>query len=66
MLSEVDIEDVASGYYVGYDEDMKLAYDFVGTSGSMIATAEDVDIFLRALNDGSVFDKGEQDIYSSI
>ena len=32
----------------------------------MIATAEDVGIFLRALNDGSVFEEGEQDIYSSI
>lgn len=28
----------------------------------MLATAEDVGIFLRALNDGSVFDKGEQAI----
>jgi hypothetical protein len=32
----------------------------------MIATAEDVGIFLRALNDGSVFNEGEQEIYSSI
>jgi hypothetical protein len=32
----------------------------------MVATAEDVGIFLRALNDGSVFDEGEQAIYSSI
>jgi hypothetical protein len=32
----------------------------------MLATAEDVGIFLRALNDGSVFDEGEQEIYSSI
>ena len=32
----------------------------------MIATAEDVGIFLRALNDGSVFNKGGQEIYSSI
>ena len=34
--------------------------------GSMLATAEDVGIFLRALNDGSLFDEGEQEIYSSI
>jgi len=33
---------------------------------SMIATAEDVGIFLRALNDGSMFEEGEQEIYSSI
>ncbi len=32
----------------------------------MVATAKDVGIFLRALNDGSVFDEGEQEIYSSI
>ena len=35
-------------------------------TGLMIATAEDVGIFLRALNDGSVFNEGEQEIYSSI
>jgi hypothetical protein len=32
----------------------------------MVATAEDVGTFLRALNDGSLFEKGEQEIYSSI
>lgn len=31
-----------------------------------VATAVDVDIFLRAVNDGSVFKEGEQEIYSSI
>ena len=50
-----------SGYYVGIEEDIKTA-DY----GSMIATAEDVGIFLRALNDGSLFDEGEQEIYSTI
>ncbi|MGL1886013.1 MAG: beta-lactamase family protein [Reichenbachiella sp.] len=59
-LSEVNIDDVMSGYYVGYEEDFKT--EEVG----MLATAEDVGIFLRALNDGSVFDEGEQEIYSSI
>ncbi len=59
-LSEVNIDDVMSGYYVGLDTDFK-------TDGKgMLATAEDVGIFLRALNDGSVFDEGEQEIYSSI
>ena len=65
LLSEVDLEEVTSGYYVGYEGDMKLN-DFVGPSGSMVATAEDVGVFLRALNDGSLFDEGEQEIYSSI
>ena len=59
-LSEVNIDDVMSGYYVGYEEDFKT--DEVG----MLATAQDVGIFLRALNDGSLFDEREQEIYSSI
>jgi CubicO group peptidase (beta-lactamase class C family) len=56
-ITEVNLDDVMSGYYVGYDEDFK-ARDY-----GMLATAEDVGIFLRALNDGSVFNEGEQDIY---
>jgi len=60
-LSEVNIDDVMSGYYVGYEDDVKT-----NNYGSMIATAQDVGIFLRALNDGSVFNEGEQEIYSSI
>ncbi|WP_091434390.1 serine hydrolase domain-containing protein [Flavobacterium degerlachei] len=60
-LSEVNIDDVMSGYYVGVDKDFKTE-----NTGLMLATAEDVGIFLRALNDGSVFNKGEQEIYSSI
>ena len=59
-LSEVDLNDVMSGYYVGIDDDFKS--EDVG----MLATTEDVGIFLRALNDGSVFNEGEQEIYSSI
>lgn len=56
-ITEVDLDDVMSGYYVGYDEDFK-AREY-----GMLATAQDVGTFLRALNDGSVFDKGEQEIY---
>ena len=56
-INEVDLDDVMSGYYVGYDEDFKA------NEYGMLATAEDVGIFLRALNDGSVFDEGEQEIY---
>ena len=59
-IHEVDIDDVMSGYYVGYDGDLK--YDKQG----MIATAEDVGKFIRALNEGSIFEDGEQEIYSSI
>ena len=55
--SEVNLEDVMSGYYVGYEEDFK-AREY-----GMLATPEDVGIFLRALNDGSVFEQGEKEIY---
>jgi len=56
-LSEVNLDDVMSGYYVGYEQDFKA------NEYGMLSTAEDVGIFLRALNDGSVFNEGEQEIY---
>ncbi len=59
-LKEVNLDDVMSGYYVGIDKDFKT------NENGMLATAEDVGLFLRALNDGSVFKEGEQEIYSSI
>ena len=59
-LKEVDIDNVMSGYYVGIDEDLKTE------ENGMLATAEDVGIFLRALNEGTVFKEGEQELYSSI
>jgi len=65
VLSDVDTNKVSSGYYTEYDADVKML-DVVAPGGSMIATARDTGIFLRALNDGSLFDDGEQDIYSSI
>lgn len=61
-IRDVNIDDVMSGYYVGYDADLKT-----DNVGSILATAEDLSIFIRALNDGSVFkDKKEHEIYSSI
>jgi CubicO group peptidase (beta-lactamase class C family) len=65
LLNEVNIDDVMSGYTVGYDGDLKYN-DFINPAGSMVATAEDVGIFLRALNDGSLLNESEQAIYSSI
>ncbi|WP_299532674.1 serine hydrolase [Ulvibacterium sp.] len=59
-LSEVNIDNVMSGYHVGYPLDLK-ENDY-----GMHATAEDVGTFLRALNDGSLFKPGEQEIYASI
>ncbi len=65
LLREVDLDDVMSGYYVGYDDDIKFN-DFIQPGGSMVATAQDVGIFLRALNDGSLLNEDEQAIYTSI
>ncbi len=65
LLSEVDLDDVMSGYDVSYDGDLKYN-DFTSPAGSMVATAEDVGIFMRALNDGSLQNDNEQAIYSTI
>lgn len=59
-LSEVNINDVMSGYHVGYAHDLKT------NNYGLHATAEDVGTFLRALNDGSLFEAEEKEIYSSI
>ncbi|MEQ8471398.1 MAG: serine hydrolase domain-containing protein [Marinoscillum sp.] len=66
-LSEVNIDDVMSGYHVGYPHDLK------GNDHGMHATAEDVGTFLKALNkarlparQGSLFTPEEQEIYASI
>ncbi len=60
-LHDVDTSELMSGYFVGYDLDIKNN-DF----GSMIATAEDVGLFLRALIDGSLLDQDEQALYASV
>ncbi len=59
-LNEVNTNHVMSGYHVGHPHDLKEE------DHGMLATAEDVGIFLRALNDGTLFEPGEQEIYSSI
>ncbi|PVW15221.1 serine hydrolase domain-containing protein [Marixanthomonas spongiae] len=59
-LKKVNIDSVMSGYHVGHPLDLKT------DKQGMLASAEDVGIFIRALNDGTLFDEGEQAIYSSI
>ncbi len=59
-LSEVNLDDVMSGYHIGHPYDLKT------DEHGMLATAEDLGIFLRTLNDGSLFEEGEKEIYSSI
>jgi len=53
-------DDIMSGYYVGIEDDFKTE------DQGMIATAEDVGKFLRALNDGSLLNENEMKLYSSI
>ncbi len=59
-VSAVNIDDVMSGYHVGYPDDLKT------NDYGMHATAEDVGTFLRALVDGSLLEPDEQEIYTSI
>lgn len=65
LLSQVDAGEVVSGYHDGVEPDLK-ELDHIAPGGSMVATAQDVGIFLRALNDGSLLNDDEQAIYSSI
>lgn len=65
LYSEVDSNEVMSGYYKGYDPDLKST-EHTRPGGSMVATAEDVGLFLRALIDGTLFTKAEQDIYTEV
>jgi CubicO group peptidase (beta-lactamase class C family) len=60
-IHTIDTAELMSGYYVGVEEDIKMV-DY----GSMVATAEDVGTFLRALNDGSLFAQGERELYTSL
>lgn len=66
-LSEVNnMDNLMSGYYVGIDDDLKTNDYGTNGYGSMIASIQDVGVFLRALNDGSVFNDGEQELYSYV
>ena len=63
--AEANMEELMSGYLRGYEPDVK-DWEFPLPGGSMIATAEDVSIFLRALIDGSLLSPEEQTIYKSV
>ncbi|WP_420573927.1 serine hydrolase domain-containing protein [Kordia sp.] len=59
-INDVNIDDVMSGYHVGYSLDLKE------NDHGMLATAEDVGHFIRALNDGTVFTPEERETYASV
>jgi D-alanyl-D-alanine carboxypeptidase len=60
-----DTSRVMSGYLIGWEPDLR-SWDFPLPGGNMVATAEDVGTFLRALIDGTLFTDKEQEIYSSV
>lgn len=62
---DVDLDQVAGGYHHGYDIDFKDVA-FVTPGASMVATAQDVAVFLRALNDGTLLSDAEQAVYASV
>ena len=64
-IRQADYENVASGYWYEYDDDLRQL-EHLMPGGSMVSTAEDVGLFLRALNDGSLLNDDEQAIYSSL
>lgn len=66
LSSEVDFNDIMSGYYVENNADYKSIEEHTRPGGSMLATAEDVGIFLRALVDGTLLTAEEQNIYTSV
>lgn len=59
-LDAVNLNTVMSGYHTGYPHDLKA------DEHGMVATAGDVGVFLRALNEGSLFTPIEKEIYASI
>ncbi len=54
-----------SGYSIFYEFDVKEK-DFINPCGSMVASIEDVGIFIRALNDGTLFSDEEQALYTTL
>ena len=56
-LDAVNVDDVMSGYHVGYPHDLKT------NDYGMHATAQDVGKFVKALNEGTLFNEREQKIY---
>ncbi|SDM63685.1 serine hydrolase domain-containing protein [Maricaulis salignorans] len=65
-VDDVDIERIPGGYDPGWPQENFRSRVHHVPGGSMVATAEDTGIFLRALNDGSLFTDEEQAIYSSV
>ncbi len=64
-VKHVDSDRLMSGYIAGYQDDLKpLA--FINPAGAMVSSAQDVAVFLRALNSGTLLNEQEQKLYSSL
>lgn len=59
-INDVDRKALMSGYYVGYEDDLK------DLDQGYVASAHDVGVFLKALNTQGLFNVQEADIYRSI
>lgn len=59
-IHQVPSGQLMSGYHIGFDDDVKHL------DQGYVATAQNVGVFLRALNDGSLFTQEESEIYRSL
>lgn len=59
-VGEVNNNELMSGYHLGYDEDLRHL------DQGYVSTANEVAIFLRALNEGSLFTEQERQLYASL
>jgi len=59
-VNDVPQDMLMSGYYAGYDDDVKHL------NQGYVASARDVGVFLRALNDGTLFTVPERAIYQAL
>lgn len=62
-LSEIDLSLLSKGYWGNIE---RSTQDYVIPGGSMISTAKDIAVFIRALNTGSLLNSIEKNIYSSV
>ena len=60
-LDSIPMERLMSGYYVGYEGDLK--YDRIG---GVVASARDVGRFFKELNEGTLLHPAEQNLYESL
>lgn len=63
LLGDADVAQLARGYWNGVD---RTDQDYVVPGGSMVSTAEEVGIFLRALATGSLLTPDERQTYESL